>query len=205
MADNPPTVFGGEWLSINSTLVWGLSKVSPDRAWKELLANTLFNHARMYPAIWFGIWSSPDCYLPANSDRPGETWVLPNYFGMQPWPVQILFPHSETLNATLWLLGIEATAEGISIRPRLPLERWSWSSDSGLSLSYDQVRIHGTITAVGSELLRLGLQLPADWQGGPVEIEEGGAKRKVDHVGRDVTLALWVAPNTKTEFAVNRG
>jgi hypothetical protein len=201
---NPPTVFGGVWLSINSTLVWGLSKVSSERAWKELLANTLFNHARTYPAIWFGIWSGPDTYLAATSERPGETWIIPHYFGLQPWPIQILFPHSEILNATLWLLGIEATAEGISVRPRLPFDCWSWSG-SGLSLSYDKARIHGSISGVGSELIRLGLQLPGDWQGGPVQIEEGGARRKVDHAERDVRLALWVAPNTTTEFAVNKG
>ena len=74
---NPPHERGGQWPSINSTLVWGLSKVSPERAWRELLANTLFNHARTYPTIWFGIWSGPDSYLPSNSDRPGETWILP--------------------------------------------------------------------------------------------------------------------------------
>ena len=68
---NPPTAFGGEWLSINSTLVWGLSKVSPERAWRELVANTLFNHARTYPSVWFGIWSGPG-HLFALQFRPSR-------------------------------------------------------------------------------------------------------------------------------------
>ena len=200
---NPPTAFGGEWLSINSTLVWGLSKVSPERAWRELLANTLFNHARTYPAIWFGIWSGPDTYLPSNADRPGETWVFPQYFGLQPWPIQILFPHSEILNASLWMLGIEGTAEGISVRPRVPFDRWSWSG-SGLSLRYDPAGIHGSISGVGPELIALELQLPDGWEGSAVEIEEGGTKRKVDRVSRSVRLSVWVAPKTTTEFAVSK-
>ena len=32
-----------------------------------------------------------------------------------------------------------------------------------------------------------------------------GGRRKVEYVGRDVRLALWVAPNTTAEFAVNKG
>ncbi|HTS68328.1 MAG TPA: hypothetical protein VMO17_05045 [Terriglobia bacterium] len=201
---NPVSEFGGVWLSINSTLMWGLSKVSPERAWKELLANTLANHGRTYPAVWSGIWSGPDCYLPSNSDRPGETWIIPNFFGLQPWPVQILFPHSEILNGTLWLLGIEANAEGISIRPRVPFDQWSWSG-SGLSVTYEKARVHGAISGMGAEPVKLSLQLPADWQDGAVEIEEGDARRKVDRVGRDAMLNLQVAPNLKTRFSVSRG
>ena len=101
------------------------------------------------------------------------------------------------------MLGVEGTAEGISVRPRLPFGRWSWSG-SGLSLSYDKTRIHGSISAVGPEVITLELQLPGDWQGGPVEIEEGGAKRKVEHAGPLARLSVWVGPHTTTEFAVNR-
>jgi len=50
----------------------------------------------------------------------------------------------------------------------------------------------------------LELQLPSDGQGGSVEIEEGGAKRKVDHAGPSARLNVRVAPHTTTEFAVNR-
>jgi len=200
---NPPTAFGGEWLSINSTLVWGLSKVSTERAWKELVANTLFNHARTYPSIWFGIWSGPDTYLPSNSDRPGETWIMPHYFGLQPWPVQILFPHSETLNSTLWMMGIEANAEGISVHPRLPSDCWSWSGP-GLAICYDKGRIHGSISGVGSEPITLELHLPSGWEGSPVEIEEGGRKRKVDQAAGCARLRLFVASGTATNFAVTR-
>jgi len=125
-------------------------------------------------------------------------------FAMQGWPVQILFQHSEPLNSSLWVLGIEANAEGISVRPRVPLDHWSWKG-SGLSLSYDKARIQGSILSVGTEMIKVTLQLPADWKGGPVEIQEGGVKRKVEHAGAEETLALWVAPNTPAEFAVSKG
>jgi len=202
--ETPSHAFNGIWASINSTLVWGLSKVSPEQARREHLANTLFNHARTYPKNWFGIWSGPDVYLNSDSKRPGETYTFNAAFAMQGWPVQILFQHSEPLNSSLWMLGIEANAEGIEVRPRIPLEEWSWSG-SGLSLKYAKSRIHGAISGVGSELLRVTLQLPADWQGGPVEIDEGGAKRNIERAGKDATLTLWVAPNSSTEFAVSKG
>jgi hypothetical protein len=202
--ETPSHAFNGIWASINSTLVWGLSKVSPEQARREHLANTLFNHARTYPKNWFGIWSGPDVYLNSDSKRPGETYTFNAAFAMQGWPVQILFQHSEPLNSTLWMLGIEANAEGIEVRPRVPLEEWSWSG-SGLSLKYAKARIHGAISGVGSELLRMTLELPADWHGSPVEIDEGGVMRKIDHAGKDATLTLWVAPNSSTEFAVSKG
>lgn len=202
--DTPSHAFNGIWASINSTLVWGLSKVSPEEARKEQLANTLFNHARTYPANWFGIWSGPDVYFNSDSKRPGETYTFNAAFAMQGWPVQILFQHSEPLNSSLWVLGIEANAEGIAVRPRVPLDRWSWKG-SGLSINYDDARIHGSISSVGTEMIKLTLQLPAAWKGGPVVIEEGGVKRSVDHAGKEETLALWVAPNTPAEFAVSKG
>ena len=111
----------------------------------------------------------------------------------QPWPVQILFPHSETLNSTLWMMGIEATAEGISVRPKLPFDCWSWSG-SGLSISYDKARIHGSISGVGPELISLELQLPSDWQGAAAEIDEGGRKRKVARVECRCGCACWSGP-----------
>ncbi len=200
----PSHTFNGIWASINSTLVWGLSKVSPEEARKEHLANTLANHARTYPANWFGIWSGPDVYFNSESKRPGETYTFGPQFSMQGWPVQILFQHSEPLNSALWMMGIEANAEGIAVRPRLPLDRWSWKG-SGMSIRFDKERIHGSISGAGTEMIRLTLQLPAPWHGGPIEIEEDGVKRKVDHAGPEATLTLWVAPNTTAEFAVNKG
>ena len=202
--ETPSHAFNGIWASINSTLVWGLSKVSPDQARKEHLANTLFNHARTYPANWFGIWSGPDVYFNSDSKRPGETYTFNAAFAMQGWPVQILFQHSEPLNSSLWMLGIEANAEGIAVRPRMPLDEWSWSG-SGLSLSYGKARIHGALSSVGSESIRLTIELPAAWQGGPVEIDEGGAKRKIERAGKDAVLTLWVSPAGSTDFSVSKG
>jgi len=101
------------------------------------------------------------------------------------------------------MLGIEGTTEGISVRPRVPFARWSWSG-SGPSLRYDPARVDGSISGVGPELIALELQLPDGWEGGAVEIEEGGTKRKVDHVSRSVRLSVWVAPKTTTEFVVSK-
>ena len=86
----------------------------------------------------------------------------------------------------------------------MPLDHWSWKG-SGLSLSYDKARIYGSITGVGTEQMKLVLQLPDEWHGGPVEIEECGVKRKIDKAGPEAALTLWIAPNTIAEFAVTKG
>ena len=128
---------------------------------------------------------------------------MPHYFGLQPWPVQILFPHSETLNSTLWMMGIEATAEGISVHPKLPSDCWSWSGP-GLAICYDKGRIHGSISGVGPELMSLELHLPSDWQGAAAEIDEGGRKRKVARVESPLRLRVLVGAGAPTKFEVSK-
>ncbi len=199
----PSHAFNGIWASINSTLVWGLSKVSPDQARNEHLANTLFNHARTYPATWFGIWSGPDVYFNSDSKRPGETYSFGPQFAMQGWPVQILFQHSEPLNSSLWSLGIESSAEGLAVRPRVPMKEWRWSGQ-GLALHYSEEHIYGSISGACPEHIRLTLQLPAAMQGGAVEIEEDGVARNLEKADRETVLELWVAPGTTTKFAVRK-
>lgn len=122
---------------------------------------------------------------------------------MQGWPVQILFQHSEPLNSSLWTLGIEANAEGLAVRPRVPMKEWSWSGQ-GLSLHYGERHIHGYIRGASSEHMKLVLQLPAELEGGAAEIEENGATRKLDKAGKEATLELWVSPGTTTKFAVRK-
>jgi len=73
-----------------------------------------------------------------------------------------------------------------------------------ISNIWHKTRIRGSISGVGPELITLELQLPSDGQGGSVEIEEGGTKRKVDRAGPSARLNVRVAPHTTTEFAVNR-
>ncbi|SDM52237.1 GH36-type glycosyl hydrolase domain-containing protein [Allokutzneria albata] len=196
-----PTVGGGQWYAINSTLAWGLSTVDRARGWQEFLANTLAHHAETYPEIWFGVWSGPDSYLPSNADRPGETWSSPLGFSMQAWPVQILFAHSEPLNAALWLAGIEPTARGLRIAPLLPFEGWSW--DGGLlAVSYHSDAVRGELGALAAEVVEVELVLPTGLRGTSLTVTVDGVKTTARQSDDTVSFRLPVGPGRRTPFEI---
>lgn len=198
---NPPTAGGGQWLSINSTLVWGLAKVDPKRAWSELKANTLHNHATVYPDVWFGIWSGPDTYLPASSRFAGQTWAWPGVFGMQAWPVQILFAHSEPLNALLWLFGVNARADVLQIEPRVPLASWSWHSQR-ISIEVSPEEIALGYTSEGTELLPVELATPQSWRGRQLLIIHEAGGRDVVEAGDRIRTHLPLVAGRRTSLSI---
>ncbi|MET9629720.1 hypothetical protein ABZX92_19880 [Lentzea sp. NPDC006480] len=96
------------WFSVNATLIWAAAKYDPDLAWDEFRRMTLHAHTTAYPGTWMGTLSGPDCYLGPESDRPGETWALPDSgVAMQAYPVANLHSHSQPLLAHLRLHGVE--------------------------------------------------------------------------------------------------
>jgi hypothetical protein len=130
-------VNAGIWPSINGTLVWALAKVDGRLAWDEWRKNTLAWHAERYPDVWYGIWSGPDCFNSVHSARPGGTYAAPSSskgdeagptVSWTDFPVMNLHPHAWTLYAVPKLLGVELTAEGITIEPALPLPEYRFRS-----------------------------------------------------------------------------
>ncbi len=104
----PVSTPGQVWFSVNMTLIWAASRYDPDLAWDEWRRMTLHAHTTAYPGIWTGTLSGPDCYLAPESDRPGETWALPDAgVAMQAYPVANLHSHSQPLLAYLRLQGVE--------------------------------------------------------------------------------------------------
>lgn len=104
---------GPIWFSINMTLIWAAARLDPELAWDEWRRMTLHAHSTAYPGIWSGVLSGPDSYLEPESDRPGQTWVLPDLgVAMQAWPVANLHSHAQPLLSYLRLLGVEPTADG---------------------------------------------------------------------------------------------
>lgn len=195
---NTPTAGGGQWLSINSTLVWGYGKVDPQAAWKELKDNTLHHHAETYPEIWYGIWSGPDTYLPSNTGGfAGKTWP-----GMVSWPVQILFVHSEPLNASIWLAGFEATSRGLRIDPLLPFEGWTWSGGL-LELTYNTDEVTGALGALAAEVIELELALPSGLRDKEVVVEVLGMPCAHTAQEERIVFRLPVGPGTRTAFRVS--
>jgi hypothetical protein len=104
---------GPVWLSVNMTLVWAAARHDPDLAWDEWRRMTLHAHSAAYPHTWSGTLSGPDAYLGPESDRPGETWAMPELgVAMQAYPVANLHSHAQPLLGYLRLLGVEPTDQG---------------------------------------------------------------------------------------------
>jgi Glycosyl hydrolase 36 superfamily, catalytic domain len=108
-----PGPSGQVWFSVNMTLIWAAARYDQDLAWDEWRRMTLRAHSAAYPGTWTGTLSGPDCYLAPESDRPGETWALPDLgVAMQAYPVANLHSHSQPLLGYLRLLGVEPAADG---------------------------------------------------------------------------------------------
>jgi hypothetical protein len=102
----PEGAQGQVWFSVNMTLIWAASRYDQELAWDEWRRMSLHAHTAAYPGTWTGTLSGPDCYLAPDSDRPGETWALPDAgVAMQAYPVANLHSHSQPLLAWLRLLG----------------------------------------------------------------------------------------------------
>lgn len=107
---------GGQvWPAISALLTWGWAKSDPERAWAHLARNTLTGHARAFPSLWYGIWSAPD----GVSSTTGEAWfslATP----MTDFPTMNANAHAMPLLAALRVLGVEPTASGLRVAPRVP-------------------------------------------------------------------------------------
>ena len=125
-------VNGGVWAFIGALSVWGLALHDPVRAWRSLEKQTLANHARTYPEIWYGIWSGPDAFNSHFGDRPGETYVQPAT-PMREFPVMNSNAHAGPLLGLLKLLGIEATPNGVIVQPRTASAIGAWRLSTTLA------------------------------------------------------------------------
>ena len=127
MAEPGTSISGGIWPSLNATLVWALARVNGEMAWDEWKKNTLARHAEVYPDIWYNTWSGPDTLNSTVSKHPGET-VNSGFLRYTDFPIGNLHSHACTLYSAAKLLGLEFTAGGVDLAPRLPLESYRFDS-----------------------------------------------------------------------------
>ena len=127
MAEPGTSISGGVWPSLNATLVWALARVDGAMAWDEWKKNTLARHAEAYPEVWYNTWSGPDTLNSTLSKHPGET-VNSGFLRYTDFPIANLHSHACTLYAAAKLLGMEFTAEGMDLAPRIPLAEYSFES-----------------------------------------------------------------------------
>jgi hypothetical protein len=114
---------GDTWPAISGLLTWGYAKSDPERAWAHLAKDTMAAHARAFPEVWYGIWSGPD----GVSSKSGLSWAS-QVTPMTDFPVQNNNQHAMPLLAALRVAGIQATARGLVIAPRVPTRRFSLST-----------------------------------------------------------------------------
>ncbi len=116
---------GGQvWPAISALYTWGLAQSDPDLAFAHFQKNTMVGHARAYPEVWYGIWSGPDGLNGPEGDRPGQSWLSP-VTPMVDFPTQNNNQHALPLFAMLKMVGVEASAAGLTLVPRIQGERLS--------------------------------------------------------------------------------
>lgn len=116
-----PLWSGGEvWPAISGLLSWGYARSHPERAWRHLARNTMAAHALAFPDVWYGIWSGPD----GASSKSGRTWAS-QVTPMRDFPTQNNNQHALPLLAALRVAGVEATARGLIVSPRVPERRFT--------------------------------------------------------------------------------
>lgn len=121
---------GGVWSVLNSLLAWGYSLHDPRRAHQLLHKQLLATHARVYPDLWPGVWSGPDCYNAPYASDPGGTFVQPAT-SMAEFPVMNAHAHAGPLFALLKVLGLESEPQGLAARRESPIRQWSLSTTLG--------------------------------------------------------------------------
>ncbi len=121
------SVNGGVWPSLNQTLIWALAGVDGAMAWDEWKKNSFARHAEVYPEIWYGTWSGPDVLNSALSKQPGAT-TGGKPFGWTDFPVLNMHTHACPLYGLTKLIGLELTASGVNLTPKLPLASFRFES-----------------------------------------------------------------------------
>ena len=147
------------WMAINGLFTWAAGQLDPHYAWRDLVANSMYRHAEAYPEIWYGIWSGPDVYMPADADHPGETLC---HFAnaMANFPLTNSNRHAVPLIALGKLAGVETTAQGLIIDPALPFTDFEYHTPHvGIAFRADSISGHIGFVQPGNISLRLSASL----------------------------------------------
>jgi hypothetical protein len=134
-AKTPAGASGHVNASLNGTLIWALSLVDRNMAWKAWKKNLLAEHAEAYPDVWYGTWSGPDSYGGIIDKYPGRqepsAAVLKTGKGdysSVDFPVMNPHQHAWPLFTASKMVGLEFTPKGASIRAILALEAYRFTS-----------------------------------------------------------------------------
>ena len=150
---------GGIWPVANAWLTEVYAGRDPEEGWSSFVRNTLAAHAEKYPDLWYGIWTGPDSFNGPDNPRPGEADAH-SATALTDYPAFNMHMHTSPLRALMGLMGIEGTAAGLRITPRVPTERYSvqWPR---LGLAGRESSISGYYVASAAGPTTLDVALPS--------------------------------------------
>ena len=103
---------GHVWTALHHPMVMGIARVNKSAAWDAWRANTLANHAELFPTLWPGVWSMADYVRGDSGISGGGGFPLLNGH-RHAWPLYSL---------VAGLAGVEFSSCGVTVRPWLPEE-----------------------------------------------------------------------------------
>jgi hypothetical protein len=201
--DNNAVFVGGSWYAVNGWLTWALARqdgVVPGAralAWDELMRNTLRAHARAYPRHWVGTISVDDVCRSHNSTDPDRCGIgFSNAYNGQ-----IMHQPAWLLWDTIKLAGVEPTTRGYTIRPLLPMRRFTLRLPH-LGLEWSARRASGYVRTLARDRLRMVVRAPSS---GRFRVTVAGRVVASRRRGADVVFALRVRPGRLVSWAVEPG
>jgi cellobiose phosphorylase len=189
---------GGIWPAMNGPAMVALSRYQPGLAWQEFKKNSLAWHGEQYPKIWFGIWGGPDSWNSAASARPGETVKNPILaLSAQQWPVMNTHSHCQWLWAAARLAGLNPTAQGYLIDPKIP-GKFSFSS-AVAAIAADGAGWHGSFRLQSDGKIRVRVKEP----GGPYRVLAAGVPVEAKAAQGWIEFELPLQKDQPASWAVN--
>ena len=179
---------GGVWPVASAWVTDAWSRRDPERGWSSFVRNTLFTHATLHPDLWYGIWTGPDSYNGPDHERAGEAdahiaTALTDY------PALNAHVHVGPIRALLAVLGVEVTARGLVVAPRVPAERWTVRLPR-LWLEHAADRFAGRTFATVEAPVELRVRLPLALRGAPVRVMVDGSAAVSTIDGDNVVFTL---------------
>lgn len=194
-------LIGGVWPVANAWLTAAYARRDAAEGWSSFVRNTLAAHAEAYPELWYGIWTGPDSFNGPDKPRPGEAdahiaTALTDY------PALNAHVHTGPLRALTDLVGVEGTATGIRIAPRVPTEtfhvRWP-----RLRVESTPASMAGDVTFTGDDAATLTLALPSGLRLLPtVSATVNGVTTTPAVVDGEVELSLPASPGVAITWSV---
>ncbi|MHA1271299.1 MAG: GH36-type glycosyl hydrolase domain-containing protein [Candidatus Helarchaeota archaeon] len=152
---------GGIWYAMNFLMTWAYSKIDREKALSSLIKNSMLTRAKIYPNIWYGIWSGSDSYNADYTEFPGHTFVHP-LTPQTDFPIMNMNIHANFLNSVIKLIGIESNYNTISINPVFNLD-FHFKSKL-MKIKYDKEVIDITVNFIKEDKIQLKIRLPNDFK-----------------------------------------